>query len=224
MSRPKLFLIIKDNSERVHKKNFQLIRGKPLHQYFMDKRKDFDVYIDTDSDEIIDFYSCKNYRSFITPYKREKEHIDAEYNGDISPAPLMIARFLQEHVTCNEAIITSHITSPFIENSTILDAYEKMDRHDSVSSVAGIREYCVLGEGDSAKPINFDYDKIIKTQALRPISVLNGAFFIIRKDIFLNNGFKRISDNHFFYPVSDKEAIDIDKPIDLLIAQRLAED
>lgn len=223
MSRPKLFLIIKDNSERVNKKNFQLIGGKPLHQFFIDKRKHFDIYIDTDSNEIIDFYSSKKYRSFVTPYKRKKEHIDAEYLGDISPAPLMIERFLQEHVSDNEVVITSHITSPFIEDSTILDALEKMNEFDSVSSVLSVKEYCVFGEGDSAKPINFNYDKIIKTQALRPVSVLNGAFFIIRKDIFENNGLKRISDKHYFFSVSGKEAIDIDNPIDLLIAQKIEE-
>ena len=46
---------IKSNSERVTKKNFKKIRGKPLYEYLLNKLTNvhFDeIYVDTDSPEI----------------------------------------------------------------------------------------------------------------------------------------------------------------------------
>ena len=46
---------IKAHSERYEKKNFQLIRGRPLYKHFLDKMTacNFDrVFVDTDSEEV----------------------------------------------------------------------------------------------------------------------------------------------------------------------------
>lgn len=219
-----MFLIIKDKSERVFKKNFQLLDGKPLHQYFIDKRKNFDVYIDTDSDEILKFYSNNKYSQFVTVYKRLQEHVQLETQGNTSPAPLMIKRFLETYAEPAEVVVTSHITSPFIEDSTIMEALNFMQNHDSVSSVEEVREFAVMGTGNDAYPINFSYEKIVKTQSLQPVSILNGAFFILRKDVFINNGNKRISNKHFYFNVSKYEALDIDNYEDLKLAKLIAKE
>lgn len=218
-----MFLIIKDNSERVPKKNFQILNNKPLHQYFIDQRKRFDVYIDTDSEDILEFYSQDQYKSYVHAYPRKVEHINIENEGNISPAPLMIERFLDEFVhNDDEIIVTSHITSPFLKDTTVESALKKMSLYTSVSSVKSVQEFAVLGTGGDAQPINFSYDKIVKTQSLKPILILNGAFFIISKGEFLKNGLKRISNNHYYYEVDDLEAIDIDTQQDLLRARVLA--
>lgn len=217
-----MFLIIKDQSERVKNKNFRNIDNIPLHNYFMLNRKSFDVFIDTDSQRIIDEYSDNIKWPHVTVYSRLQEHIDLENSGNISPAPLLVARFLDEFVLDeNEPIVCSHITSPFLEDSSINSALEKMKFFDSVSSIEEVKEFCVYGENSREKPINFDNNKIVKTQSLMPVKVLNGAFFILKKKIFMNNGFKRISDNHFYFPLSKKESIDIDTEFDLLVAQSL---
>lgn len=219
----KMFLIIKDQSERVKNKNFRKIENIPLHNYFMMNRNSFDIFIDTDSQRIIDEYSDNKKWPHVTVYSRLKEHIDIEKSGNESPAPFLIARFLDKFISDeNEPIVTSHITSPFLKDSTINLALEKMNFFDSVSSIEEVKEFCVYGENDYEKPINFDNNKIIKTQNLKPVKVLNGAFFIIKKKVFLNNGLKRISDNHFYFPLSKKESIDIDTEFDLLVAQSIS--
>lgn len=224
MKKFKMFLIIKCNSERVKKKNFREISGKPLHQYFMDQRKSFDIYIDTDSDDIFKFYNNNINYPNVTVYKRSKEHIEIENFGDISPAPYMIERFLREFIeNDSEPIITSHVTSPFIQDDTILEAVSYMDKFSTVSSVKSVKEFCVSNIKDKGIPINFSLDKIVKTQSLTPIGILNGAFFILTKEIFLNNGFKRISANHYYFPISDIEALDIDTNFDLMMAKLYAE-
>lgn len=147
-----------------------------------------------------------------------------ESSGDISPAPYMIKRFLNEFVTDqNEPIVTSHITSPFIEDSTILKAISLSDNFSSISSVKSVKEFCVKNIEDKGIPINFPLDKIMKTQSLEPVGILNGAFFILNKKTFLDNGLKRISSNHYYYPLSDIEALDIDTDFDLMVAKIYAE-
>lgn len=224
MSKNKLFLIIKDQSERVKRKNFKQINNMPLHEYFIKNRNGWEIYIDTDSKEIIEFYSNSEKWSHVKVYERNEEHIKLETRGNVSPAPLMIERFLKEHViNQNEPIVTSHITSPFILDETIRDALKSADIYDSVSSVNQVKEFAIKGCGCNAEPINFSLDKVVKTQSLEPIGILNGAFFILKKDIFLNNGLKRISNSHLYYPVSQIESLDIDTEYDLLLAQLVAE-
>jgi len=224
MLRPKMFLIIKDQSERVKDKNFRHIGGRPLHQYFMMKRKSFDIYIDTDSQRILDEYGDNKKWPNVKVYSRHQEHIDMENSGGIgSPAPLLIARFLNEHVVDeNEPIVTSHITSPFLEDSTVMLALEKINYFDSISSVEEVQEFCVYGENGNIQPVNFDNNKIVKTQSLTPVQVLNGAFFILKKKVFMANGYQRISDSHYYYALSKIESIDIDTEFDLLVAKSLA--
>jgi len=225
MSKVKMFLIIKNQSERVKDKNFREIGGVSLHQYFMNRRRDFQIYIDTDSERIFEEYNSSRWPNIVV-YMRHQEHIDIECTGDISPAPLMIKRFLDEHVKDdNEAVVTSHITSPFLDDATVFLALKEMNckNYDSVSSVEDVKEFCVYGKAGDEKPINFDNKKIIKTQSLEPVKVLNGAFFIIKKKIFLNNGYRRISDNHHYFAISKLEAVDIDTDFDLRVARSLAD-
>ena len=49
----KIFIPIKTNSQRVPKKNFRAFRGAPLYKFVLRKLSNFDVYVDTDSEEIL---------------------------------------------------------------------------------------------------------------------------------------------------------------------------
>lgn len=222
LKKNKMFLIIKGNSQRIERKNFQELGGLPLHEFFIKQRKFFDIYIDTDSDEIFDFYQNNADYPYVNVYMREQQHIDIENDGNSSPAPQLIKRFLENHVNNDdEIVVTSHITSPFIKDSTIIEAIEKMKECDSVSSVLSVQEFCVDNIGNLGTAINFDSNKIVKTQSLTPIGILNGAFFIVRKGIFLNNNNRRISDHHFYFPIDEIEAMDIDTPMHLQLSRTL---
>lgn len=61
----------------------------------MDQRKNFDVYIDTDSQDIFDFYNNNKNYPFVKVYMRKQDYIDMENSGNISPAPHMIENFLK---------------------------------------------------------------------------------------------------------------------------------
>jgi len=157
-------------------------------------------------------------------YLRDKKFIEMEKSNTKSPTPLMIKNFLNNYTEKkNEIIITSHVTSPFVKISTINDALKKMKTYDSVSSVQKIQNFSYLELSKSKyNPINFNDKVIQKTQTLKKIIHLNGAFFIIKKNIFLNNGLKRISKKNYFYDLKFPEYIDIDNKVDLDLARKIS--
>ena len=218
----KIFFIIKQNSQRVKNKNFQKIAGIPLYKRALYKLKKFNVFIDTDSNNIIS--NCKKDKNLnhVFCYRREQKFIDMENSKSLSPAPLMIKNFLDKYVkNKNEIVVTSHVTSPFLNVKTLNKAIKKMQNYDSVSSCNITQDFSYL-DGRRIKPINFNPDIIQKTQSLKKIIHLNGAFFIIKKNIFLSNGLKRVSKNHFFFNLCFPEYLDIDNYEDLAVAQKIS--
>ena len=212
----KHFIYIKEDSQRVHKKNFQEINNIPLWMHLIYELKGQDVYIDTDSDKILD--ECKNIE-YVTAYAREQSHINLELDASfkVSPALLMIERFLDERVEDeNEVIITPHVTSPYIKLKTIIDASLYLNQgYDSVQACTSHQEFAYY-QGD---PINFDQTVIQKTQDLEPILLGNGAFFIFKKGTFKECK-NRTGKNPYFYPIPFPESIEIDTHEDLEIAKK----
>ena len=211
----KVFIIIKEISERIPKKNFQLLDDLPLWKHLVKELQDLDVYIDTDSKLVLS--ECTNINN-VTAYPRKQKFIDFE-NGKLSPALLMIDNFLDTFVEDdNEIIITTHVTSPFLKKETILDAVNILKKgiYDSIHSVTKHQEFSWLE--NNMEPINFKPDVVQKTQDLPSIIMSNGGFFIFKKKTFkqLNN---RIGDNPYYYPLSIPESIEIDNYDDLNLAR-----
>ena len=217
----KIFFIIKEKSERVKNKNFIKLDGLPLYKYVLKKYKNFKVFVDTDSEKIIQ--ECKKDKGLkhVYCYKREKKFINLEKSKFKSPTPLMLENFIKNFADKDKIIITSHITSPFLKIKTLENAIKKMRYFDSVSSCSEIQNFSYLKNQKSFSPINFNPKIIQKTQQLKKIIHLHGAFFIFKKDIFLNNGLQRISTNNFFYDVKFPENLDLDNYEDFIIAKKI---
>jgi CMP-N-acetylneuraminic acid synthetase len=215
----KVFTYIKDNSSRVFKKNFQKIGSLPLWKHLLYELRDFDIFIDTDSQEIIEECNIDKYLKAATCYKREQDFIDKENDPSIkeSPALLMIDNFLNKFVSDDsEIIVLTHVTSPFLKKETILDAIKKLKDNEFVHAVSSKRDFAWLG--DKYIPINFDPSVVEMTQNLKKISFSNGAFFIFTKNSFKKYK-NRLGDNNFFYELSSVEAIEIDTEEDLEFAR-----
>ena len=212
----KFFIIIKENSERVKDKNFRLVGGIPLWKHLVNELRGQDVYIDTDSDKILD--ECQKIEH-ITAYARERDHINLEADASfkVSPALLMIERFLDERVEDeNEVVITPHVTSPYIKLKTIMDASRHLDQgYDSVQACTSHQEFAYY----RGAPINFDPNVVQKTQDLEPILLGNGAFFIFTKGTFKECK-NRTGKNPYFYPIPFPESIEIDTYEDLEMAKK----
>jgi CMP-N-acetylneuraminic acid synthetase len=215
----KFFTYIKDNSSRIPRKNFIDLGGMPLWKHLILELKSQDVFIDTDSDELIS--NVAEY-DWVQAYRREQYHIDLE-SDDVfgnSPALLMINKFLDMFVDDDsELIVTPHVTSPFITLDTILTASKMInDDYDTVQACTMHKEFAYYNN----VPINFDPEVIQKTQDLTPIVMGNGAFFIFTKKTFKKYK-NRTGKSPYLYPLEFKEAIEIDVLEDYELARRYVE-
>ena len=213
------FIIIKKKSKRIRNKNFQKVGQYDLWKHLVLNLKNQKIFIDTDSTKIINF--CKKNYPWVSPYFRNKKHIELESKKNYSPTLLMIKNFLIKYVKNeNEIIVTTHVTSPFINLKTIKNAAKKLKNFDSVAAVTKDYNFAWIEKNKKLQPINFDPKIVTKTQNLNPIIQSNGAFFIFKKKTFLKYN-NRIGKNPFFYEINFPESIEIDDYEDLNLARKI---
>ena len=211
------FIIIKQNSKRIKNKNFKKIGNHVLWKHLIFTLRGQKVYIDTDSDQIINY--CKNNLPWVKAYKREKKFINLEKSKNTSPTLLMIKNFLNRYVkNPNEVIVTSHVTSPFLKLRTIRAAAKKLNRFDSVAAITKDYNFAWLEKNKKHVPINFNPKIVTKTQNLNPIIQSNGAFFIFKKKTFMKYN-NRIGKKPYYFEVKFPESIEIDVKEDLDLAR-----
>ena len=214
------FIIIKNNSSRIKKKNFRKVGNLQLWEHLIHTLKGQKVFIDTDSDLVIN--KCKKLFPWVQAYQRDKKFIKLENVKNASPTLMMIKNFLKKYVTSDEEIIvTTHVTSPFIKIKTIKDAVKKLKKYDSVASVTKDFNFAWL-ENKKKKlvPINFNPKVITKTQNLNPIIQSNGSFFIFKKKTFMKYN-NRIGKKPYYYEIKFPESVEIDNYEDLILARKI---
>lgn len=220
MFKHKIFITIKENSERVKKKNFIKLKDNiPLFKILIYKLNKFQIFIDTDSKKIMKSITNDKKLNNVTVYLRKKEFVIME-NKNKSPGPYMIKNFLEKYVDdLDEPIIHAHVTSPFLKQKSLLNALDYMKKgFDSVTSCNFIKKIALVDD-QKIKPINFKLkNQHQRTQTLSPVIILNSAFFIFRKKFFLKN-LHRISHKNYFYQLNFPEYIDIDTNEDVLISR-----
>ena len=84
-----------------------------------------------------------------------------------------------------------------------------------------VQNFSYLNKEKKYVPINFNPKIIQKTQKLKKIIHLNGAFFIFKKKIFLENGLQRITNKNYFYEIDYPESLDLDNYSDFEMAKKL---
>ena len=215
----KFFIIIKHNSERIKKKSFLKIGKYPLWEHFLRKFKSTDqIFIDTDSSEIFKIGKRK-FKNFIF-YMRDKKFVEYENKGIKSPVLIMIKNFLSKYVKDNnETIVTTHITSPFLKRSSIIEASKKIKNFEFVHSVTSHKEFAWIKTKNKVKKINFG-KTVKKTQSLNPILFSNGAFFIFKKKNFLKYN-NRLGNKNYFYELQFPESIELDNMNDVKLMRSL---
>ena len=221
----KIFTYIKDNSSRIEKKNFQTLGNLVLWKHLIYELASggLEIFIDTDSKEILTQCSVDPNLSKVVAYARKNSHIkmETEDANKLSPSLLMIERFLNEHVDDEEEpIVLTHVTSPFLKKETILDAVEslKNNNYEYIHSVVKEKNFVFLK--DFKGSVNFDPTVVQKTQDLETVYLSNGAFFVFTKKTFMRNK-NRWGENMYFYPLTHLESVEIDYPDDLFFAEIL---
>ena len=212
----KIFIPIKENSQRVPGKNFRPINGVPLYKHALYKLSDFEVYIDTDSREILDEVIADPRLQNVTAYKRNESLI-----GDEVSVCDLIDNFICEQEIQDEHICQLHVTSPFVTTEILKGAFDKLEEgYDSIVSCNEIQSRLWREETYGFTPINHNPIKLEQTQDLPIYYEENSIFYIFEVNQFCRTKM-RIGFNPFFYTVNFPHNIDIDTEDDWELVKRM---
>lgn len=210
----KIFIPIKNNSQRVPRKNFRLVKDEPLYKFQLLKFTEFEVFVDTDSDEIYNNIKKDNRLQNVSVFKRNSNLI-----GDsISVCELIKDFIINKQVV--DPIVQIHVTSPFLNKEILVDAYNFIYYHDSVVSCNIHQTRFWRKEDYGFCPINHNPLKLQQTQDLPEFYEENSAFYIFHPDILLKTG-NRIGSNPYFYSMKYPYNLDIDTEEDWDVIQRV---
>jgi len=216
MSRVAAFVPVKGSSQRISCKNLRLLDGKPLFLHTLEKLlaiNDIDVYLDTESEEII---RIADYLSGLKILRRSPSLANNSTDGN--------RLFLNEVTQCAHPIIVQHLcTSPFIKPETILKAISLIGKP---SSVGGFCDSSFLAKEEkqytwvNGKP-SYDIGRIPNSGDLQPTVIETMGLYVSTRDSALKTG-RRIGDNPAMVMATPLEAVDVNWPADLDLAQQIA--
>ena len=201
----KIYIPIKENSQRVPNKNFRDFGGLPLWESTINKLTDFDVIVDTDSKEIID--KCWE-KSWVTAYERPEE-----LRGDKISVVDLVKNYFFRYPT-DEWICQVHVTSPFLSVKHLkdLESQSKTWQHDSAFSVDVVQNRFWRSENYGFVPVNHNPMKLEQTQDLPKYYMENSYFYLFTTDVLkLGN---RVGKNPALIPIGFPYNIDIDTESD----------
>jgi CMP-N-acetylneuraminic acid synthetase len=205
----KIFIPIKQNSQRVPKKNFRIFRELPLYKHTLYKFRNHEIFVNTDSDEIINQIINDDNLSHVKYIRREKHLI-----GDTVSVCNLIEDFISKQ-NISEPFAQIHVTTPNLSEKTLVDAYEKIKDYDSVISCEVYQNRFWAKEKYGFYPIFHNPLKLEQTQDLTELYKENSAFYIMRPEVFIKIK-SRIGINPYFYNVDSTESMDIDTEADWL--------
>tara|TARA_R110002153_G_scaffold51071_1_gene143719 strand:+ start:9381 stop:10031 length:651 start_codon:yes stop_codon:yes gene_type:complete len=212
----KFFIPIKQNSQRVPGKNFRSLGAEPLYKHVLLKYIDFEIFVDTDSDEIISEVQSDSRLSHVTAYCRREDQL-----GDKVSVCDLIENFIVRF-KINEPIVQTHITSPFLTPEMFEEAYSYMDKYDSVVSCNTHNSRFWRKEEYGYCPLNHNPLRLEQTQDLPVLYEENSAFYIFLPPVVLESG-NRIGKNPYFFPLVSPHNMDIDTEDDWKQAQKMLE-
>jgi len=201
----KVFIPIKHNSQRVPRKNFREFEGVPLYKHVLSKFSNFQVYVDTDSEQILDQLQTDENLSHVHGYRRLPRLL-----GHETSVCELIKNFINQFKIRDEVICQAHVTSPFLCVDTLMNAYDFMSRgFDSVVSCNTLQTRLWREEEYGMCPINHNPMKLEQTQDLPVLYEENSLFYIFKSDVLMKTG-NRIGYKPYFYVTSYPENLDID--------------
>ncbi len=213
-----IYIPIKENSQRVPKKNFREFDGKPLWEHTIDKLKDFQVVVDTDSHDIM--MGCLK-KPWVIAYWRP-----SELRGDDVSVVDLIKNYFCKTIagtdyTDDDWICQIHVTSPFlkVEHLESLKEEIKDSKYDSIFSVDVIQNRFWRDEEYGLTPINHNPMLLEQTQDLPKYYMENSYLYLFKKSV-LKYG-NRIGKNPKVLPIQFPYNLDIDTEQDWNLVKTL---
>lgn len=196
---PIIFIPIKHQSERVPNKNFRTLNGLPIWEHCIKKLQKYKVFIDTDSNKIIQ--ESKKY-NYVTCYKRS-DSLLGHHISVVNIIKNFISKFNIKNPICQV-----HVTSPFLDTKHIDNSFDvlKNTNKDSVFSVTKIQKRFWYKDNN---PINHNPKVLLPTQQLEPWFEENSYLYTFWPDVIKNNN-NRISQKPHMMEIEYPYNLDID--------------
>jgi len=215
---PKITALVpmRHHSQRVPRKNFRLIAGKPLFHFVIENLQQVpeisQIIVDTDSPDIMDGLT-----RYFPQVKIIERPVELRADG------LSMNEILLHDVTQTKAelFLQTHSTNPLVSPSTFSRAiqlfHHNRDKFDSLFAVTRIQVRLWDSKGE---PMNHDPRVLLQTQDLPPVYEENSCFYIFSKKIFTAKH-NRLGEKPMIFEVDRDEAWDIDEEIDFQIVEVL---
>lgn len=207
---------VRDGSERVKHKNTREVGGEGLLQKkittLLKSKHIHEIIVNSESDRLLEIA----HNLGVTTIKR-----DIKYATSSIPANDAILNILLN--TPQAHIVWAQATSPFITTERIDDLikiyFEKIKQgYDSIATVKNLKEY-IWKDG---KPINYSLQHHPRSQDLIGYYALTFTLFIFPRDVGIKTRYF-IGERPHLVEVTDREAVDIDTELDIIIANAVYE-
>ncbi len=212
--RVKALVPMKHVSERVPGKNFRLFHGRPMYHWVIQalqaSRYVEQVVVNTDSEEIARGAERLGARILWRP--------SYLFGHMVGIKPLIEYDLSQ---TEGEYYVQTHSTNPLLTTQTVdaaVAAFFAPGDHDSLFTVTLVQSRFYWPDG---RPVNHDPANMLRTQDLPPIYEENSCLYVFTRTGFERSGGRRIGPNPLMFPMSAEEAVDVDEPFDLVVAEAL---
>ena len=213
-------LPLKAHSERVPRKNFRDLHGRPLFRWMLDTLLAMPrvarIVINTDARDVLLQHGLGDDERVMVRDRR------SEICGDTVSMNRVIEDDVQ-HVPA-DAYLMTHTTNPLISAETIhraLDAYERGvrdQRADSLFGVTRIQSRFYRADGSA---VNHDPDNLVRTQDLEPWFEENSCLYIFSRRSFAATS-ARIGLRPILFETPKLESLDIDTEDDWSLVEAVA--
>ncbi|MCJ8327828.1 MAG: acylneuraminate cytidylyltransferase [Campylobacterales bacterium] len=210
------FIPARCGSKSIKLKNIKEFCGKPLIYWSLialQKAKCIDkIYVATDCVEIENVVN--NFKlSKVDVFIRNKKNAEDESSTE----DVMLEFLKSNNFQSSDLFFLVQATSPLTQSHDIENAYSKFieSKKDSLLTVVNEKRFFWNNKGQA---INYDYKNRPRRQDFEGFFVENGAFYInsIKNILETKN---RLSGNIEIFEMKDYTSIEIDEPIDWLIAE-----
>jgi CMP-N-acetylneuraminic acid synthetase len=209
---------MRHHSQRVPRKNFRMLAGKPLYAYIMHTllhcREIDQVVVDTDSEPVMqglaaDFPEVKVLER-PTNLRADSVSMNEILGYDTSQVPA-------------DFYLQTHSTNPLLSSQTISRAVQVFQAnypvYDSLFSVTRLQTRLW---DQLTRPVNHNPAILLQTQDLPPIYAENSNIYMFTRDTLISRR-NRLGERPLMFEVAAEEALDIDNELDFRIAELMVE-
>lgn len=205
---------MRHHSQRVPRKNYRQLAGKPLYTYIIQTLLDCpeisQIVVDTDSEPVME----GTRRDF--PQVVILERPDYLCADETSMNEVLIYDTSQVEA---DFYLQTHSTNPLLESGTISSAIQTFqENYPGYDSLFGVSRIQTRLWDELGRAINHNPAVLLQTQDLPPVFEENSCLYIFKRQTLLEKR-NRLGERPYLYEISRLQAWDIDEMLDFQIVE-----